>query len=216
MKLLKKHQIIGRLVVKSGLHVGGMKESFQIGGTDNPVIKTKNGEPYIPGSSLKGKLRSLLEREEGKDDVCDCGDCSICILFGCGNTKLGKRQSALIFRDAYLVSEDVTDLSKFTEIKAETKIDRKKGTAAGGSLRFTERVVPSTTFKVEIVFDEHEGDDKKVLLDKLKESFKLLQGDYLGGSGTRGYGKVDILDIIRSIEELTNEKRNESSQTIPI
>jgi len=79
-----KGTVIIRYELKAitGLRVGGSKENFEIGGLDNPVIKTlveienfygkgKNlpeGAPYIPGSSLKGKMRFLLEWAKGRVD----------------------------------------------------------------------------------------------------------------------------------------------------
>ena len=199
MKLLKKHTIQGEIIVKTGIHIGGMKETFQIGGSDSPVIKTKNGIPYIPGSSLKGKLRALLEKDAGKDKICDCGryDCDICILFGCHLPKNSKRSGVLIFRDGYT---KVDDPKKLLETKAENVIDRTKGTAEHP--RFMERVVPDTKFEIEIVYNEFKGDNTKELLGTLKSGFELLQKDYLGGSGTRGYGKVDVDSIIKNIDSI--------------
>ena len=209
MKFIKKHVINGKLVVMTGMHIGGMKETFQIGGSDSPVIKikdgkTKDGTPYVPGSSLKGKIRSLLEKSEGfvlsegkkGIGICECGTCNICILFGCHSSKNTARCGVLIFRDGY------TDKEKVTEIKAENVIHRVTGVAEHP--RFIERVVPKTEFDIEIVYNEFEGDNKKELLEMLKKGFELLENDYLGGSGTRGYGKVDVKDIISKIGSIAN------------
>jgi CRISPR-associated protein Csm3 len=68
-KLLGKIIISGEIIVKTGLAIGGNKAGIEIGALDNPVIKTHHGVPYIPGSSLKGKLRSLLARAAGSDSV---------------------------------------------------------------------------------------------------------------------------------------------------
>lgn len=212
MKLKEKVVIKGKLKVKTGLHIGGTKESFQIGGLDNPVIRIKRfdknkSEPYIPGSSLKGKIRCLLERKHGKfkenGEPCGCGSCEICKLFGQHKPKKEekiKSPTRLIFRDAYLARE-VNDeqLKELTEIKTENVIDRIKGTAENP--RQIERVVPGTEFDVEIIMNVYEGDDVERLLNMLKEGFELLQNDYLGGSGTRGYGKVDVSEIIGAIEQ---------------
>ena len=65
MKLLGKIIIKGKLTTLTGLHLGGSKSSLNIGGIDNNVIKDAKGKPYIPGSSIKGKLRSLLAKAEG-------------------------------------------------------------------------------------------------------------------------------------------------------
>ncbi|MCZ2152998.1 MAG: type III-A CRISPR-associated RAMP protein Csm3 [Bryobacterales bacterium] len=62
IQYLRTHHIRGTLCVLTGLRIGGGKDSVEIGGIDNPVIKHPHSQrPYIPGSSLKGKLRSLLE-----------------------------------------------------------------------------------------------------------------------------------------------------------
>jgi CRISPR-associated protein Csm3 len=61
--LLGKVFFRGNIVLKTGLHIGGSQESMQIGGLDLPIIRDSgNNLPYIPGSSLKGKLRSTLEK----------------------------------------------------------------------------------------------------------------------------------------------------------
>ncbi|MEM6966150.1 MAG: type III-A CRISPR-associated RAMP protein Csm3 [Bacteroidota bacterium] len=65
MKLIGKIIFSGKITTETGLHIGGSKSSLAIGGIDNNVIKSAKGQPYIPGSSLKGKLRSLLARAEG-------------------------------------------------------------------------------------------------------------------------------------------------------
>ncbi len=196
VRLLKTIKIEGKIKVLTGLHIGGMKESFKIGGLDNPVIKIKKGdneEPYIPGSSIKGKIRCLLELEKGKSDLCDCNNCEICKIFG----PAGKQKSITrtIFRDAYLVNFN----EEITEIKPENKIDR--STSIAKDPRFIERVVPGAEFKEEIILNVYEGDDEKSLLNTLKRGFELLQENYLGGSGTRGYGKVDTSEIIYDINK---------------
>jgi len=192
-------KIEGRIKLLTGLHIGGIKESFKIGGLDNPVIKIKIGdkeEPYIPGSSIKGKLRCLLELEEGKKKLCDCNNCNICKLFG----SAGKQKSITraIFRDAYIINEDKNQEKQYTEIKPENTIDRVESKA---NPRFIERVLPGTEFNAEIVLNIFDEDNKTELLKTLKRGFELLQENYLGGSGTRGYGKVDVSDIIRDIDK---------------
>ena len=60
--MIKTHKIEGKILLLSGLHIGGSDAGVKIGGIDNPVIKNPiSGLPYIPGSSLKGKIRFLLE-----------------------------------------------------------------------------------------------------------------------------------------------------------
>jgi CRISPR-associated protein Csm3 len=99
-----KYIISGKIVCETGLHIGGTTEGFEIGGLDNPVIKDPLTDyPYIPGSSLKGKMRHLLEWSLGKNSFsgeayhftvdkkskgeptfgpCSCGHCQACVIFG--------------------------------------------------------------------------------------------------------------------------------------
>jgi CRISPR-associated protein Csm3 len=196
-------KIQGSLEVKTGLHIGGIKETVKIGGLDNPVIKIRDGKhylPYIPGSSIKGRLRSLLEEKYGdKDDL-------IKKVFGSqpgDNKEIGR--GSVIFRDAYLENkESYFDENgnlikeKLFEIKPENKIDRKSGKAEHP--RFIERVVPGTKFRLEIVIMYENDQELKRMKELLKEGFELLQDSYLGGSGTRGYGKVDVSDIINKLK----------------
>lgn len=62
---LGKLLIEGELICETGLHIGAGKGTLEIGGADNPVVKDAFGRPYIPGSSLRGRLRSLLEQALG-------------------------------------------------------------------------------------------------------------------------------------------------------
>ena len=65
LKLVGKLILQGDLECQTGLHIGAGKGSLEIGGADNPVVKDAFGSPYVPGSSLRGKLRSLLEQASG-------------------------------------------------------------------------------------------------------------------------------------------------------
>src|SRR6202521_4794164 len=65
LKLIGKLILEGELRCETGLHVGAGKGSLEIGGSDNPVVKDAYGRPYVPGSSLRGRIRSLLEQSSG-------------------------------------------------------------------------------------------------------------------------------------------------------
>jgi CRISPR-associated protein Csm3 len=65
LKLMGKLILEGELRCETGLHIGAGKGSLEIGGADNPVVKDSFGRPYVPGSSLRGRLRSLLEQSSG-------------------------------------------------------------------------------------------------------------------------------------------------------
>lgn len=96
MRLRGKIIITGHIEALTGLAIGGSKTDVAIGGIDNNVIKNAEGVPYIPGSSLKGKLRSLVEKREGREKVCNCGKsgCPICPVFGTGLPSQNKDNDA--------------------------------------------------------------------------------------------------------------------------
>ena len=193
----------GIIKLETGMHIGGAKETLKIGGTDNPVIRDAFGRILIPGSSLKGKIRSLLEKKEGKykkDEhrgsylPCDCGECDICKIFGPHDSKNIKEPVRVMVRDAYLQPEEGKKDYDYLEIKVENTIDRVKGTTIRGGVRNMERVVAGSKFKFEIVFNVYKKEDKD-LIKKFIEGMKLLEDDYLGGSGSRGYGKIKFEEL---------------------
>ncbi|MGP6240390.1 type III-A CRISPR-associated RAMP protein Csm3 [Cuniculiplasma sp. SKW4] len=187
----------GKIRVLTGLHIGGGNETVKIGGTDNSVAKTiiwekgkKLEVPYIPGSSLKGKIRNLLSSyvissttEENKERINK--------IFGTSENNI--QTSRVIFRDCF-PSENTISLFMeqygldLTEIKSENRI--KPDMVADP--RFIERVRPSTEFDFECILTIYEGDDENMMKKTLEDGFRLLEQSYLGGNGTRGYGKVKI------------------------
>jgi len=206
MKLKETITVKGTITLETGLHVGGSKSSLDIGGLDSPVIKTPQGVPYIPGSSLKGKIRSLLGLKEGSMDVKSDSDLLIKMF---GSSEKGRETvSRLIFRDAMLNETDFKNVfteeaildTKFTEAKYENTIDRKSGTTKKGGLRQIERVPAGAKFKFEVVINKFDTDAED-FVTKLKEGITLLESNYLGGSGSRGYGKVKIESNIDKIIE---------------
>lgn len=212
MKLLKIKKITGKIVVETGLHIGAGNETIEIGGMDNPVTKNPvTGQPYIPGSSLKGKIRSLLEwkyskfaNKDGKitGDPCNCGeiDCFICRIFGCAdikkrNPKLGPTR--VVFRDCFLNEDYFKSIEKqidtLIEEKHENSINRINSSAVPRNL---ERVVPGAKFDFEIIYKIYDMDDggksDEDNFKYIKEGIELIQDDYLGGGGSRGNGKISI------------------------
>ncbi|MEM4710160.1 MAG: type III-A CRISPR-associated RAMP protein Csm3 [Candidatus Diapherotrites archaeon] len=181
----------------TGLHIGGNKEDFEIGGTDNPVIKIKKKGinervPYIPGSSIKGKMRSLLEIEKGIQKICDCGKCEICQVFGsAGNNEETKNMGSLIVRDFYLENEENYEEENTIELKAENFINRTSGKSTA-TPRLIERVIPGNSFKGEIIIRIVDPTKKEEYKKTVEKALELLEKDYLGGSGTRGYGQIKI------------------------
>ena len=127
-----------KIELLTGLHIGGSSDTFDIGGADSTVIKNPlTNEPYIPGSSIKGKLRSLLTQKypcvSDDNKQIDISDLRVKSIFE--PTKLGTSSinvSRAIFRDSYLTEDsrkelqDILGLGSFTEIKAENKRDINK------------------------------------------------------------------------------------------
>lgn len=205
--------VTAKLVCETGLQIGGNKETAEIGGIDQPVIRDPQGYPYIPGSSLKGKMRTLIEWEKGLVDkngkVHECDDeesaltCPVCKVFGASSDegyKVGPTR--ITVRDSHPTEETIemwknldTDLL-YTEWKKENNINRLTSRA---NPRDFERVPKGSKFNLELVFGIYDlpEDDKGDydFVDVLFESMDLLEDSYLGGSGTRGYGKVSFKDV---------------------
>lgn len=184
-----KFFIKGNIETITGLHIGGQKETLDIGGLDNPIIRDGKKDIYIPGSSLKGKIRSLLENKDkmitdGKP--CGCGTCDVCKIFGPHNSDKVIEPSRIIVRDSYLLGEIKT------EIKSENIINRVSGKAEHP--RSMERVTSGSRFGFEVIFNIYNGNDD-TLIKKFIEGMKLLEDDYLGGSGSRGYGRIRFADM---------------------
>lgn len=217
-KLKKKIFIKAQLELLTGLHIGDSKESIEIGGVDNPIVRRKdNNQPYIPGSSVKGKIRCLLDQVYGVNPDGNCkaenyaNDAEVIAdLFGSSGDK--GNPSRLIVRDAYLTEEwakilkesEFTDMP-YTEIKFENVINRVKGTAEHP--RQMERVPAGAIFEFNFVINVFEKDEESKLMDLFEKGLQLLQDDYLGGSGSRGYGQVHI-EIVEKKEKLFKVKEN--------
>ena len=205
-RLVKKIIIKTDIDIITGLHIGSSSDNVEIGGVDHPVVRrTIDNVPYIPGSSIKGKLRSLLEQIAGASKV--GGNDNINQLFGYAQNNI---PSKIIVRDAYLSTEsnealldsEYTDMP-YTEIKFENTIDRVKGTAENP--RQIERVPAGAIFNAEFVLNVFESDnDGKEYLDLLKKGINALENDYIGGSGSRGYGQVKFGEL--KYEEINFDK----------
>ncbi|MFZ2634104.1 MAG: type III-A CRISPR-associated RAMP protein Csm3 [Desulfosalsimonadaceae bacterium] len=215
MKLESIKEITGTIILKSGLHIGAGDMEMKIGGVDNPVIKHPHTlEPYIPGSSLKGKVRSLLEMRSGlmtRTDgapvsvktlsLCqDNGEKVICKkilkLFGSSGSETDSTlgPTRVSFADCALDDEwkkkALAQHLTFSEVKSENSINRIKGTAENP--RFTERVPSGAEFTFRVTLKQLNPDEND-LETFLLEGLKLLQMDALGGSGSRGYGRLAFL-----------------------
>ena len=197
-KLVKKIKINTSITLITGLHIGGNSENVEIGGIDNPVVKlaSKGDVPYIPGSSLKGKMRCLLEQAAGAPKV---GlDKKVNNLFGITEStanNTSNQPSKIIVRDAMLSDDskkmllDCDNLDMpYTENKFENVIDRVRGIAQ--QPRQTERVPAGAVFNAEFIINVWDDDDEQELMALFEKGIRLLENDYLGGNGSRGYGQI--------------------------
>ena len=214
--MFAKLEITGIMDVVTGLHIGGSGAFAAIGAVDSPVIRDAlTNEPIIPGSSLKGKLRTLLAKKYNEQVASVPDNDAECIrrLFGAANGNNGKVMAGkLIFSDMFLLNKE--DFAKrdirATEVKFENSISR---TTAVANPRQIERVVRGAKFGLDLIY---EADDEAKLLDDmalLADGLRFLQYDYLGGSGSRGYGKVHFSElnadaVIGDISEDTLDKCN--------
>jgi len=207
-KLLERRWIKGKLTLLTGLLPGGKGGGrVEVGSADLQVIRNPaNGEFFIPGSSLKGKMRYLLELyyglagEEGaplnyeswqRAGAPEEGR-TILKLFGVPGEDLKNEEAEefavnrLSFFDLYPIGR------KSVEEKSEVRIDRTTGAAYEGALVVKERVSAKTEFELKILLKVYEGDDPQKLIETVKLGLKLLEADYLGGGGSRGYGRVKL------------------------
>jgi len=226
----RKIELKGRIVITfdieavTGLHIGGSDAGVEIGGVDKTVIRDKlTNRPYIPGSSLKGKMRSLLEKYNGLPQnkrigqgyihTCDNAPgykkCDVCQVFGVPGELKFATPTRLVVRDVFLGAESAkkleaaqTDLP-YTEVKTEVSIDR---VTSAANPRQMERVPAGAKFEhAEMILSLYEihledGTATKALedlkrLSVLLEAMQLVEDDYIGGLGSRGSGKVAFKDI---------------------
>ena len=210
-QLVKKIKINTSITLITGLHIGGNSENVEIGGIDTPVIKlaSKGDVPYIPGSSLKGKMRCLLEQAAGAPKV---GlDEKVNNLFGITESKANNtsnQPSKIIVRDAmltedsklYLLGCDNLDMP-YTENKYENTIDR---VTAKANPRNMERVPAGAIFNAEFIINVWDNDDENELIAMFEKGIRLLENDYLGGSGSRGYGQIKFGEMKKTELSDTN------------
>lgn len=234
MELIAKIIIKGTIKAETGLMIGATNSSMSIGGPNKMVIRNAlTNEPYIPGSTLKGKMRSLFEISKGMIGPKNGGDVShgpyIALdfvgteLFGtAGDSKdIIGQASRILVRDAPLNKKSKEQLEKtrldlpFTEIKTENVIDRI--TSAANPRNF-ERVPAGTKFDFEIVINEFKGEKIIEYLKVVKTCFELLEDDYIGGGGSRGNGQIGftISSLVRKeiSDYLNGTNGNELSEEI--
>ena len=211
----------------TGLHIGGTGGGIQIGGIDKEIIRDPlTQRPYIPGSSLKGKIRCLLEKHYqlpinppiGKTKIHSCKDpeayrnCSVCQVFGVPAEEKFGTQTRLLVRDVLLDEESAKILGElplersYAETKTEVSIDR---ITSAANPRTIERVPAGAVFgpgeMIYTVFNSDNGiADPESDVERLYvifEGLQLLEHDYLGGLGSRGSGKVKFQKISISLRK---------------
>ena len=222
--MYSKLEITGKIKIMTGLHIGGSKEFSAIGAVDSPVMRdTYSNMPFIPGSSLKGKLRFLLQEKYGKkarDEKTNHNDDDLIVkrLFGSSNDKKDEKsfKSRLYFSDSFISNEK--DLNKMgieqmTEVKFENTINRFTAIA---NPRQIERVIRGTEFNMSVIYNADSKEDLREDIKNLKEAFELLEYDYLGGNGSRGYGRVKIenLELNQVFGDLENQEIEELKKII--
>jgi len=183
-----------KLIVCTGMHIGDSSAFSAIGAVDSQVVRDPlTGLPIVPGSSLKGKLRTLLARSISGDiqhmPRHDDDDERVKRLFGSSSPV---RAARLQFSDCFVSNADEMRRVGITEVKAENGINRADSVA---NPRFIERVSRGTAFAVNIVYDIADETQITDDLALLARGMKLLQLDYLGGHGTRGSGRVSLRDF---------------------
>ena len=216
-KLISIIEIKAELILKTGLHIGAGDSEMHIGGIDNSVIKNPiTQSPYIPGSSLKGKIRSLLEWRSGAvtdgkplslEHLNKASDKSavenILKLFGISADSKKEEQMKQIgvarlgFWDCALNEKwkenILEDNHLLTEAKSENTINRITATASDP--RQTERVPAGAIFDFKLTLRQFDTDNTEELQDLILKGLRLLELDSLGGSGSRGYGKIEFKNL---------------------
>jgi len=211
-----KIQINGEIELATGLHIGGSSAFAAIGAVDSPVIKdVRTNYPMIPGSSLKGKIRTLLASAYNQQLAIRPDDDDERILRLFGSAKKGDvKRSRLIFSDMVLANADdlrKQGLQSLTEVKFENSINRATAVA---NPRQIERAIRGSVFNLDLIYDVSSEEEIEEDFELLGDGLRLLQYDYLGGSGSRGYGKIKFQKlsadcVVGDVDTAIIEKCNE-------
>ena len=216
-----KIRIGGDILVKTGMHIGGSSAFAAIGAVDSPIVRDVSSNlPMLPGSSLKGKMRSLLAKEFNQSlQEADNDHERIIRLFG--SAKKGNvKRSRLLFSDMVLANEKElrsAGLQSMTEVKFENSISRLTAVA---NPRQIERAVRGSVFELDLIYEVEAEDEFLEDMETLAEGMRLLQYDYVGGSGSRGYGKIEFRNVFvetvvgRVDEEIINQCNDILADTI--
>lgn len=193
--MIAKVEITGILEVVTGLHIGGNSAFAAIGAVDSPVISdVRTRDPIIPGSSLKGKMRSLLAKQYNEKVGTKIEEDAECLKTLFGSSQKPIKVGRLLFSDMFLHNkEEFHKLGiRTTEVKFENTISR---TTSMATPRQIERVVRGVQFDLDLIYEVEDAETMKRDFAIIRDGLRLLKYDYLGGSGSRGYGKVKFLDL---------------------
>lgn len=234
-KLKSKIFIQGTIKALTGLHIGGNSIGMAIGGADKVVVRNPlTNEPYIPGSSLRGKMRSLLERARGDEKFttnneggffyelktdengkpkpeASAGRNSETLLgklFGVSADKNNGQPTRLMVRDAHLTPASKKQLENAPNTDmpmTEVKTEVNiDRISSAANPRQFERVPAGAEFHFELVLTLLENDDENQFLSLIREGLELVQHDSLGGHGSRGYGAVEF--AVQKLQERTMQQ----------
>lgn len=192
--MYSKIKITGNIEVVTGLHIGSGGETSMIGAIDSPVVRDVYTKlPIIPGSSIKGKMRSLLAKNYGlkmKQETHNEDDERVLRLFG-SSEKGNIQRARLQVSDAFYSDKTRNDFTEndvsFTETKFENTIKRLTSEAMP---RQIERVTRGSEFEFTFIYNVEDEEQVQEDFDNIGKSILLLENDYLGGGGTRGNGRV--------------------------
>ncbi|MBX9567474.1 MAG: type III-A CRISPR-associated RAMP protein Csm3 [Candidatus Obscuribacterales bacterium] len=213
MNFIGRVFIKGQINVLTGLHIG-TGGSGGIGLVDNPVIRDPlTRRPIIPGSTIKGRLRHALEIVLGTESQ------EVWRLFGAKVDAFEKKAAGrIMIRDAHLTDESALALesvdtdSLYVEIKTENRIDRARGVAEHP--RQSERLPAGAVLDFEIVYSAWEKNDTIDDLHNIEVAMRFVEDEYIGGSGTRGYGKVEFNVLNVAYKSVDHYRSNEEGMNL--
>ncbi len=228
LTLIGKIEIRGVIECITGLHIGGAKEKVEIGGIDNPVIRDPLTDlPYIPGSSLKGAMRSKLELfnslslkvvKQGSPPIrmheCNDNSCIHCIIFGKPASANGNMPTALYVYDAFPTEETKelwNKLEDYIEIKYENQLDR---ITSAANPRLIERVPAGSKFDFMMIYNVYDVNKNNIgeALRYIFTGLMLIEDEYLGGYGSRGSGRVKFTNISIHLKKRSYYETGKSDQ----
>jgi CRISPR-associated protein Csm3 len=219
LKLIGKLILEGDMTCETGLHVGAGKGSLEIGGSDNPVVKDAFGRPYVPGSSLRGKIRSLLEQSSGvavpadmvylsrrkgqevRIHQSDRPDDEICLLFGRNPGRMERVQGEAIDTSVatparLAVFDAPLDAESITPQMRENLDDELTEVKSENAIdRITSQANPRTLERVPAGARFRTRFVMDLLFPRVLEGIRLLEDDALGGGGSRGSGRVRFSNL---------------------